>query len=97
MDIEKALKCIKKNLRKRVVESRHFKEQCKERKLDTAVVRNIVHKNKILGLVKQDEGLYKIWFVYEKHKDLNIIVRIPNTRSLRFVTVFPCYAERRKR
>ena len=98
MDIGDALKLIKRNLRKKVVESRHFKEQCEDRELDMDIIREAVRKNKILGIVEQDEeGLYKIWFFYEKHKDLNIIIRILPNRRLRFVTVFPCYSERRKR
>ncbi len=97
MDIEDALKLIKRNLRKKVVRSKHFKEQCKERKLDLDIIEERVQKSKILGIVEQDDDLYKIWFLYEKHKDLNMIIRIQPNRRLRFVTVFPCYSERRKR
>ncbi len=97
MDIGDALKLIKRNLRKKVVESKHFKEQCEDRELDMNLIKETVRKNKILGILEQDEELYKIWFFYEKNKDLNIIIKILSNRRLRFVTVFPCYSERRKR
>ena len=97
MDIGNALKLIKRNLRKKVVESKHFQDQCIERELDKDSVKETVQKNKILGIVEQDEGLYKIWFFYAKHKNLNIIIRILPNRRLRFITIFPCLSERRKR
>jgi len=97
MDIAEALKIIKRTLRKNVVESRHFKEQCRVRTLNTSIIREKVNKNKILGILEQDDGLYKIWFFYDKYKDLNIILRILPNKTLKFITLFPCSSERRKR
>lgn len=96
MEIEEALKLIKSQLKKEIIESKHFKDQCIERELDTNKVKEVAETNKILGILEQDENLYKIWFYYEKHKDLNIIIRIIDNK-IKFVTVFPCYSERRKR
>jgi len=96
MEIEKALKLIKSQLKKEVIESKHFKDQCIERELDIDKVKEVAKTNKILGILEQSESLYKIWFYYEKEKDLNIIIRIVDDK-VKFVTVFPCYSERRKR
>ena len=96
MEISDALKIIKKNLNSGIIETKHFKEKGGERKLDSNKVKDIAKNNKILGIVEQDEKLYKIWFYYEKHKDLNIILRL-HSNSVRIVTVFPCYSDRRKR
>jgi len=96
MEIEEALKLTKSQLKKEVIESKHFKDQCIERELDIEKIKEITKTNKILGILEQDETLYKIWFYYEKHKDLNIIIRFVDNK-VRFVTVFPCQSERRKR
>jgi len=97
MEIDKALQIIKKALKKKVLESKHFLKQCEKRDIDIKVIRAVVQENKILGIVEQSKSLYKIWFSYEQHKDLNIIVKIIPLIGLRFVTVFPCYSERRTR
>lgn len=96
MDIIEVIKRIKEKLNSNIIETEHFKEKCKDRGLDSIKVKEIAINNKILGIVKQDENLYKIWFEYEKHKDLNIILKLYSD-SIRIVTVFPCYSERRKR
>lgn len=97
MDISSALSLIQEKLKENVIESKHFKEKCLERSLDIEKVRELVQKNKILGIVEQDENLYKIWFFYETHKDLNIIMRIISSSKIKFITIFPSDSERRKR
>lgn len=97
MEISDALEIIKRNLKNNVIESGHFREQCEERNLNTEIVQRIIEENKILGILEQEEGLYKIWFFYEKYKDLNIIIKILPNGKLRFITIFPCYSERRKK
>lgn len=96
MEIGDALKIIKEKLNSIIIETKHFKQQCEDRNLDSEKVIEIATTNKILGIVEQDENLYKIWFSYEKHKDLNIILRL-HSDSVRIITVFPCYSDRRKR
>ncbi len=99
MELDKALALIKRNLKKEIIETKHFKEQCLDRNLDIKTIRNVVSGNKILGIVEQDEKekLYKVWFYYEKNKDLNIVMRILPSGKLKFVTTFPCYSDRRAR
>jgi len=97
MELSEALKIIRRNLRKKAAESRHFRRQCEKRMLNLNIIRETARKNKILGVLEQAEGLYKIWFLYEKNKDLNIILRILPGRKIKFITLFPCYSERRKR
>lgn len=96
MDIVVAISKIKKRIKKDIVETKHFKDKCIERELDPEKVKEIAQANKILGILEQEEGLYKVWFYYEKHKDLNIILRLIG-KKIKFVTVFPCYSERRKK
>lgn len=97
MDISKALKIIKRNLKKEVVETRHFKEQCKARGLDTSLIHDAIKKNSVLGVLDQGDDSYKVWFSYEKDKDLNMILAISQNHRLKLITVFPCAIERRKR
>ena len=78
MDLPTALSLIQEKLKDDIVETKHFKEKCEERALDIEKIRDLVKTNKILGIVEQSEYLYKIWFYYEKHKDLNIIMKIIN-------------------
>ena len=72
MEIEKALQLIKSQLKKEVIESKHFKDQCIERELDAEKVKEVAKTNKILGVLEQDENLYKIWFYYEKHNSFMV-------------------------
>lgn len=97
MDISEALALIKRRLKKEVIESKHFLNQCKDRNLNVKSVKEVIVKNGILGVLEQDQNLYKIWFFYEQRKDLNIILKILPDEKLRLVTIFPCYSERRKR
>jgi len=97
MDLNEALSLIKLGLKKEVLESKHFIDQCIDRKIDIYVVKKVISNNEIVGILKQETDLYKIWFLYEQQKDLNIIVRIIPDQRLRLVTIFPCYSERRKR
>lgn len=96
MDLSYALEIIKENLRN-YTETNHFKEQCEARNLNSNEVIRIIKETQILGIVKQDEELYKVWFEFEKEKDLNIIIKILPNEKLKFVTIFPCYSARRKR
>jgi hypothetical protein len=96
MELGEALKTIRRKLRKNAVESKHFKLQCIKRNIDSFAVREAA-RSRILGILEQGDGIYKIWFAYEKNKDLNIILRIPSRRKLKLVTVFLCSSERRKR
>ena len=97
MEISTALHLIKKKLKGSIMESKHFKEKCIERSLDIVIIRKTISKSKILGIVEQNDHLYKIWFSYEKHKDLNIIMSINNLRKLKFITIFPSDSDRRRR
>src|SRR3989344_4638485 len=97
MDVSEALSLIKRGLKKEIVESKHFLDQCKDRNLDIDSVKKVIKDNDILGILEQDKDLYKIWFSYEQRKDLNIILRILSDKRLRLVTIFPCYSERRTR
>ncbi|MGE0792783.1 MAG: hypothetical protein AB7V77_01225 [Candidatus Woesearchaeota archaeon] len=97
MDILDALNSIKSNLNKDIIESNHFKEKCQERNLNLTSIKDLVQKNEILGILKQNDNLYKVCFYYEKHKDLNIIIKIINSDKLKFITIFPSEVERRKR
>lgn len=97
MDISKALKIIKRNLKKEITETRHFKEQCKARGFDMARVYSNIKNSVILGILDQDNGSYKVWFSYEKDKDLNMILAITPNHKLKLITIFQCHTERRKR
>lgn len=97
MDLNEALSLIKVGLKEEIIESKHFRDQCIDRKINVHDVKKVISHNEIVGILKQEIDLYKIWFLYEQHKDLNIIVRIMSDKRLRLVTIFPCYSERRKR
>ncbi len=97
MDLSDALKIVQYNLAEKTIESLHFKEQCEERNFNLSKVLECIKNNRILGILEQSEKLYKIWFYYGKHKDLNIIIKILDNKSLRFITLFPCSSKRRKR
>lgn len=98
MDLHQALFIIKKNLReKNYIESRHFKEECKDRNLSGEEITKILIQNEILGIVQQDHNLYKIWMFYDENKDLNLILYLLPEEKLRLITVFLCNSERRKR
>ena len=96
-DIEKALKIINTVRKKDIIESTHFRNQCAERKIEIKTAREIFKKKKILGILKQDEDIFKIWFYFDEDKDINIIVNIINNKRLKLITIFPCLTERRKR
>jgi len=97
MELNESLSLIKRGLNEEVIESKHFIDQCRDRNLNISSVKEVIRNNEIVGILKQEVDLYKIWFLYEQHKDLNIIVRIIPDQRLRLVTIFPCYSERRKR
>lgn len=61
MELREALDFISK-LRYNLSESRHFSEQCRERNLDLNQVQQVIRDKKILGIVEQSQGLYKLWF-----------------------------------
>ena len=44
MDITKALNIIKKNLTSNVVESKHFKDQCSDRRIELPAIKQIVNE-----------------------------------------------------
>ena len=97
MDLKEALSLIKAGLKEEVVESKHFIDQCIDRKINVHEVKKVISNHEMVGILKQEVDLYKIWFLYEQHKDLNIIVKIMSDKRLRLVTIFSCYSERRKR
>lgn len=97
MDLQTALELIRNSLSENIAFTKHFVDQCIDRKLDENRIRKILLDSRILGILEQGEALYKIWFFYEKNKDLNIILRISNNEDIRLVTVFPCYSDRRRR
>ena len=91
------LKIINTVRKKDIIESTHFRNQCIERKIEIKTVRDIFKKKKILGILKQGEDTFKIWFYLDEDKDINIIVNIINNKRLKLITIFPCLTERRKR
>lgn len=97
MDLEKIIhfiiKCLRNNNYK---ETKHFREKCKERELDIENIRNILKKNKILGLEEQNKNLYKIFIYYNKTKDLIIIINTAYSK-IKLLTVFIQDSLRRKR
>ena len=97
MEISEALTIIKEGFKKKPSEAKHFLDQCKDRNLDANNINNIITNNEILGIVKQDQNLYKVWLFYERSKDLNIILRILPDKKLRLITIFPCNSDRRTR
>ena len=70
MDVSEALSLIKRGLGKEIVESKHFLDQCKDRNLDVNSVKKVIKNNDILGVLEQDEDLYKIWFFYEQRANM---------------------------
>ena len=66
MDVSEALSIIKIGLKKEIVESKHFLDQCKDRDLDIDSIKKVIMNNDILGVLEQDQNLYKIWFFYEQ-------------------------------
>jgi len=97
MELGIALDIIRKSLMTDVIESRHIKEQYIDRTIGREKILNLIRESKILGILEQDDDLYKVWFHYDKYKDLNIIVRILPNHKLKLITFFPCLAERRRR
>ena len=97
MDVGEALSIIKIGFQQDFIESKHFLDQCKDRNLNVNSVKKVIKNNDVLGILEQGENLYKIWFFYERRKDLNIILRILSNKKLRLITIFPCYSERRKK
>jgi len=63
MDINKALRVIKSGLKANPIETNHFIGECEAKNLSIEEVREIIQKNKIIGIVEQDikDNLYKIW------------------------------------
>jgi hypothetical protein len=99
MELEKALRIIKKGLNKSFLEAIYFKEVCKDRNLKIKDVRNLIKKNEILGIINQNkkENLFKVCFCYEYNKDLYLIIKILFNKRLRLITIFPEDSKRRKR
>lgn len=97
MSILIPLKIIESKLRKNdFVFSNHFLEQCDDRLLKIDLIKNILRKNDLLGILKQSHTTYKLWFGYSESKDLNIVVDLSKSK-LRLITVFPSRIERRRR
>ncbi len=69
------------------IESKHYLEQCGERKLVPNEIRDLVVQKKVLGITEQNENVYKLWFDYETGKDINIIIRIVNENKIKFITI----------
>ena len=98
MDLNQALSTIKKSLSgNKIIESKHFKEECTDKNLPVEEITKIITENEVLGIVQQEQNVYKVWFFYTSNKDLNIILRILPEEKLRLITLYPCNAERRKR
>lgn len=96
MNLLVALNIIQNNIQQNIIESRHFKEKCNERNFDINSIKKLIQKNKILGILEQNNNLYKIWYFYEKNKDLNIILKIINNR-IKLITIFPSESKRRQK
>ena len=99
MDIGKALSLIKKLLKKpkNIIESKHYKDQLKERGIDVDKINETLKKGKLAGIEYQSESnRYKIKFAEfeQPNKDLNIILEIINDKRLRFITIFPSRMDR---
>ncbi len=76
MELNESLSLIKRGLNEEVIESKHFIDQCRDRNLNISSVKEVICNNEIVGILKQEVDLYKIWFLYEQHKDLNIEVQL---------------------
>ena len=72
MDVSEALSLVKRGLKKEIVESKHFLDQCKDRNLDINSVKKVIANNDILGVLEQDKNLYKIWFFYEQRDSVKL-------------------------
>lgn len=77
--------------------TKHFIEKCEERNLDVPGVQLLLAEHKLLGVVEQNDGLYKLWFAYKKSKDLNLVIKILPQQRLKLITVFPCSTDKRER
>jgi hypothetical protein len=99
MDLEKALKIIKKCLNKNFLESMHFKSVCKDRNLEIEDIRRLIKKNKILGIINQNEkeNVFKVCIHYRNDKDLYLVIKILYDKKVKLVTIFPENLKRRVR
>ena len=98
MDLSQALFIIKNSLKEHLfIESRHFKDECRERNISLEEINKLITENEIVGIAQQDQNLYKVWFDYANNKDLIVIARVLPDQGIKLITLYPCYAERRKR
>ncbi len=98
MDLSQALSIMKKSLNENLfTESKHFKDECRDRNISLEEINKYITKNEILGITQQDPNLYKVWFNYDDNKDLIIIIKILPDQRIRLITLYPCNVERRKR
>ena len=96
MDLAEALRVVRDNLKGRS-DSKHFHDQLEKRGLDREMIERVLSAGEPWGIVEPDEGLYKVWFAFEKDKDLNVVIRIVDGEQIRLVTLFPCDVKRRRR
>ena len=95
MNIDQALYKLREQLNAPHT-SFHFDEQCNKRSFNIEGIKDVIKQNEILGILKQNEDLFKVWFYYLEHKDLNIIINTGDDR-IKLVTIYPCESCRRKR
>ncbi len=79
-----------------IIVTHHSTTRIEERLLGTLDIKDAILNGKMVGIVEQDENLYRVWLKYKKKHDLNIIVLMDSDR-LRIVTVFPSETARRIR
>ncbi len=76
--------------------STHAEIKCRERGITIEEAENILLKNEILGMLKQNENCYKLWLKYKEDKDLNVIIQ-KEDEDAHIVTIFPCDIKKRIR
>ncbi|MAF34758.1 hypothetical protein CMO91_02845 [Candidatus Woesearchaeota archaeon] len=95
MDLSKALKLVKKGLRKQITETAYFRRRVRRREMDVSHVRQVVSHQNIVGIENQSNNRFRVWFKYSETKDLNIALDILPSGRLVFVTLFPSASRRR--
>ena len=98
MEVDKAIQTIKicfNKPKKKLVLSGHFQDQCKERDLDVAGILERCKNCKILGIVEQEDDLYKVWIKYTEDTDVIVAIKILSKDKIKLITIFPQKSERR--
>ena len=99
MEIKQLMELLySKRVEVEVLMTSHSKERMASRNISEEDVREVFnHPEKILGILKQNENKFKIYYPYTQNKDLVVIVTVSPGKDILYIRVITTFVQEAKR